>query len=168
MNTNEEHQKPNEQSAHSLELIVNGQKFKWHGQWITGKEIKELSGAPDDLPLFLIVTAPWEDELIQDHARVDLAREGVERFVSKEHHAHHVILTIETTEGNWQNASFLKSLTVAQLIKKVIDKFHFAANGKYALRLKGSGSDFAPNLTLEQCHLKNHDILQFTDLGNGA
>lgn len=66
-----------------LPLTIGDQKFNWSEQYITGLQVKNLVGAGEDVELFLAIKKPWEDELIKDNDRVDLARPGIERFFFK-------------------------------------------------------------------------------------
>jgi hypothetical protein len=154
----------------ALRLDINGRAFDWHEQYIRGIEVKDLGGIKAEDPLFLEVPAPWVPELIHNHTRIDLAREGLGavRFVSRDKHPDRIILTIETTNGDWENGEFNKHLTIGQLIEKVVNRFKFAKDGKYALRIKGQEKDLDKNATLESLHLKDHTVLVFIDLGSGA
>ena len=67
-----------------LFLTINGGKYKWYEQYVTGKQLKELAGIPLDDDLYLSIKKPWEDELICNETNVDLARPGIEHFFSKE------------------------------------------------------------------------------------
>jgi hypothetical protein len=157
-----------EQSLPALALIINGVEFQWHEEYIMGIQIKDLGHIPAEDPLFLIIQKPWEDEFIHNHTRVNLARPEVERFVSREKHPERIILTIETSNGTWDNGEFDKHLTIGQLIEKVVKRFKFAKDGRYALRIKGQDNDLDKNATLESLHLKDHTVLVFIDLGGGA
>jgi hypothetical protein len=75
--TNPEHHKP------VLHFTINGEKFEWESQYIIGAEIKKLGKIPKEDELFLSIKKPWEDELITDESRVDLARPEVEHFISR-------------------------------------------------------------------------------------
>lgn len=68
----------------SLELIIEGKKFEWFEQYITGKQLKELRGLPLDCELFLDVVEPWKDDAILNDEVVDLARSGIEQFYIKQ------------------------------------------------------------------------------------
>ncbi|MDP4149340.1 MAG: multiubiquitin domain-containing protein [Bacteroidota bacterium] len=67
-----------------LHLVINGQQHEWFHQYITGSEIRKLGGISADDEIFLKIEAPWEDELIMDATKVDLARPGLEHFFSRE------------------------------------------------------------------------------------
>lgn len=68
----------------SLELIIEGKKFEWFEQYITGKQLKELRGLPLDCELFLDIIEPWKDDAILNDEVVDLARPGIEQFYIKQ------------------------------------------------------------------------------------
>lgn len=68
----------------SLELIIEGKKFEWFEQFITGKQLKELRGLPLDCELFLDIVEPWKDDAILNDENVDLARPGIEQFYIKQ------------------------------------------------------------------------------------
>jgi hypothetical protein len=68
----------------SLELIIEGKKFEWFEQYITGKQLKELRGLPLDCELFLDIIEPWKDDAILNVEVVDLARPGIEQFYIKQ------------------------------------------------------------------------------------
>lgn len=65
---------------HKLTLTIDGKKFEWNNQFITGAEIKKLGGVKDGYQVFLKISGPYEDELVNDDERIDLARPGVEHF----------------------------------------------------------------------------------------
>ncbi|MEP6676765.1 MAG: multiubiquitin domain-containing protein [Ferruginibacter sp.] len=66
-----------------LYLIIDGKQFKWHDQFINGREIKQLGGIAPEAELYLAISDPWKDELIKNEDRVDLARPGIEQFFEK-------------------------------------------------------------------------------------
>jgi hypothetical protein len=151
-----------------LEVVINGTKHTWTEQYITGAMLKKLGGLDAGETLFLDIEAPWEDELILNDTRVNLARPGIESFLSKHKHQDSIIITVETPKGKWENVAFNKTLTVGNVIKKVIEKFGFAADGNYQLSIKGRPGKLDINLTLEQLCLEDHAVLVFSDLGKGA
>ncbi|SHF82114.1 Multiubiquitin [Flavobacterium fluvii] len=69
----------------SLELIINSEKFEWNEQYISGSEVRKLGKIPKEDKLFLDIERPWEDEIIDDETKVDLARPGIEQFFSHKH-----------------------------------------------------------------------------------
>jgi hypothetical protein len=152
----------------TLELVINGTKHEWHEQYITGATVKKIGGIDAGETLFLDIESPWEDELILNETRVDLARPGIESFISKHKNHDTILLTIETPKGKWENVAFNKKITVGEIIKKVIEKYGFAADGKYQLSIKGKPGKLDLNSTLEQLCLPDHSVLVFSDLGSGA
>lgn len=75
----------------SLKLTINGKHYEHHAQFISGAEVRNLGQIPKEDEIFLGIKRPWEDELIQDDAKVDLARPGIEHFFSKKHGHHHLV-----------------------------------------------------------------------------
>ena len=151
-----------------LEFFVNGKKHTSPEQYITGKQLKEIAGIDSSSTLFLDIEDPWEDELILNETRVNLARPGMESFLSKEKHNDSIIVTIETPKGRWENVAFDKKNSIGEIIKKVIEKFKFAADGNYQLSIKGTPGHLNSSATLESLCLKDHTVLIFSDLGKGA
>lgn len=69
----------------SLEFKINDKKYEWATQYILGAEVKKLGNIPKEDKLFLDIERPWEDEVIADDTKVDLARAGIEEFYSHKH-----------------------------------------------------------------------------------
>jgi len=79
-NQNNESQK---RSSNDLFLIIEGKRYKWHDQYITGREIKNLGGISPQAKLFLAITNPWTNEPVSDNEHIDLGRPGIEQFFEK-------------------------------------------------------------------------------------
>ncbi|MEY8593092.1 multiubiquitin domain-containing protein [Butyricimonas hominis] len=62
---------------------VEGKTFKTTEQYITGAELKRQGGIPLDVELYLAIKKPFEDELIENDTRVNLARPEIEQFFVK-------------------------------------------------------------------------------------
>ncbi|WP_291127564.1 multiubiquitin domain-containing protein [Flavobacterium sp. UBA7682] len=69
----------------SLEFKINDKKYEWATQYISGSEVRKLGNIPEEDKLFLDIERPWEDEVIADDTKVDLARPGIEEFYSHKH-----------------------------------------------------------------------------------
>lgn len=67
-----------------LKLTINKEHYDWSEQYITGLEIKELAGINPKEELYLAIKEPWEDELIENETRVNLARPRIEHFFTVE------------------------------------------------------------------------------------
>ena len=65
-----------------LHFTVNGIHYTWYKQFICGTEIRELGNIPREDDLYLNLPDGWEDDVIEDDEIVDLARPGVEHFIS--------------------------------------------------------------------------------------
>ena len=74
---------------HYLKLTINGKEHEWHHQYITGAEVRELGKISNETEIFLAVKKPWEDELITNETKVDLARPGMEYFYTR--HENHKV-----------------------------------------------------------------------------
>lgn len=66
-----------------LTYIFDGVEYKTPNQYITGQELKDLVGVPHTTELFLAIKRPFQDELIENETRVNLARPGIEQFYVK-------------------------------------------------------------------------------------
>lgn len=66
-----------------LHFSIDGVKYSWDKQYITGHELRNLGNIPEDADLFLQIKKPWKDEEIEDDTRVNLARPEREDFYSK-------------------------------------------------------------------------------------
>jgi len=74
--------------SHKIDFTVDGIKYSWHHQYITGLDIRQHAGIPAEKDLFLVVKKPFDDELITNERKVDLALRlpELEHFISKEKH----------------------------------------------------------------------------------
>lgn len=148
-----------------LLLTINGKEFVWEKQYITGKQVKDLGGISLDDELFLSIRKPWEDELVDNDEQINLARPGIELFVSRTKKA--LKLTIQTPKGKWDN-SFQLEISVQDLIQLVISHFQFAADGNYELKIKGTTETLEKTQTIGSYNFHDDQVLVFTDLGKGA
>lgn len=63
-----------------LKLIIDGDTYESDRQYIFGSDIRRIGNIPADYQIFLSVSGPYDDELINDSDRVNLARPGIESF----------------------------------------------------------------------------------------
>lgn len=70
-----------------FDLIVNKQHKTWPAQFITGAQIKQVAGSPQDWVVNQLVPGAGEDPEIGDQQQVDLAHDsapkGVKRFTTR-------------------------------------------------------------------------------------
>lgn len=66
-----------------LHFTINQSHFAWYRQYIIGAEIRELGNISPNDDIYLDIKGGWDDDLILDDEVVDLARQGVENFISK-------------------------------------------------------------------------------------
>lgn len=62
---------------------IEGKAYKTTEQYITGAELKNQGGIPLEVELYLAIRKPFEDELIENDMRVNLARPDIEQFFVK-------------------------------------------------------------------------------------
>ena len=91
-----------EQGKATLHLTINGKKYEWHQEYITGAEIRKLDNIPSEDEIFLAIKKPWEDEPIPDDKQVNLARPEIEHFYSKSKHFK-VELIINARQKDWND-----------------------------------------------------------------
>lgn len=90
-----------EHQKHVLHLTIDGKRFDWHHEYITGAELKKLGKIHEEDDIFLVIKKPWDDELITNEARVNLARPEIEHFISKEHPVK-ISLIVNGREKQWE------------------------------------------------------------------
>lgn len=82
------------QTDNLLVYKIEGKTFKTTEQYITGSELKKQGGIPLEAELYLAIKRPFEDELIENDTRVNLARPDIEQFFVKKK-LHYYINDIE-------------------------------------------------------------------------
>lgn len=70
-------------SNNTLIYKIEGKTFKTTQQYSTGAELKQQGNIPLDIDLYLAIHKPFEDELIENETRVNLARPEIEQFFVK-------------------------------------------------------------------------------------
>ncbi|WP_277014896.1 multiubiquitin domain-containing protein [Flavobacterium lindanitolerans] len=66
-----------------LKFVIEGKEYETFDQYKTGAELKQLAGIPLDTELFLSISKPYKDELIENEKQVNLARPETEYFFVK-------------------------------------------------------------------------------------
>ncbi len=64
-----------------LRFTVNEKPYQWHQQYIRTEQLRKLAAIPEEEDIFLKLDGP--DELIEDGNKVNLARPGLEHFVTR-------------------------------------------------------------------------------------
>ena len=81
---NENNSAPNAQKDKvPLKFVIEGKEYETFDQYKTGAELKKLAGIPLDTELFLFISKPYNDELIENDKSVNLARPETEYFFVK-------------------------------------------------------------------------------------
>jgi hypothetical protein len=93
-----------------LKFIIEGKEYETRNQYITGTELKQLAGIPLDTELFLSISKPYEDELIENDTRVNLARPETEYFFVKRK----LHFTINGSQFTWYK-QFIRGIQVREL-----------------------------------------------------
>jgi hypothetical protein len=63
-----------------LEFRIDEKSFQTTQQYWTGRELKSEAEIPLTTPLYLSISRPYQDELVENDARVNLARPEIEYF----------------------------------------------------------------------------------------
>lgn len=66
-----------------LRFVIEGKQYETFDQYKTGTELKELAGIPLETELFLSISKPYSDELIENDKSINLARPETEYFFVK-------------------------------------------------------------------------------------
>lgn len=67
----------------SLKFLIEGKEYETRDQYMTGAALKTLAGIPLETELYLSITKPYQDELIENEKQVNLARPDTEYFFVK-------------------------------------------------------------------------------------
>ena len=103
-----------------LILKINDKVYNWHEQYITGAEVKSLGEIPSNEILFLEIKKPWEDELIENDDRVNLARPSIERFYSKKNDdGLSFTIIVNTRDKEWSK----RKITYEEVVKLAYPNF---------------------------------------------
>ena len=99
-----------QQSRVPLKFVIEGKEFETFDQYKTGAELKQLVGIPLDTELFLSISRPYNDELIENEVLVNLARPETEYFfVKKKLH-----FTINGVHYTWYK-QFIRGIQIREL-----------------------------------------------------
>ncbi len=111
-----------------LELTINGKRYEWNQQYITGAEIRRLGHISSDEDIFLAIKKPWEDELITDDKQVNLARPEIEHFFSKDKY-HKIMLIVNGRPKNWEE----RVITFEQIVVLAFGNYDQNPNKVYTV-----------------------------------
>lgn len=97
---------------HPLKFKLDGNVFAWNSQFITGLQLRAICNIDEESDIFLKIKGPYEDQLIEDHTKVDLARPGIEKFISKDKI---ITLIVSGKKKEWEKRtiSFVEVVTLA-------------------------------------------------------
>jgi len=99
-----------------LLFTVDSRHFSTRKQFITGADIREMAKLPDDKELYLDVPEGWQDTLIDEDQKIDLARPGIEKFITLDSK---VIVYVNSTpyEYNEHKITFDQVVEFAKMAK---------------------------------------------------
>nr|WP_315394804.1 multiubiquitin domain-containing protein [uncultured Sphingobacterium sp.] len=72
-----------QKSKQPLKFVIEGKEFETYDQYKTGRELKQIADIPLDTELYLSISKPYKDELIENEKSVNLARPDTEYFFVK-------------------------------------------------------------------------------------
>lgn len=93
-----------------LKFVIEGKEYETFDQYKTGAELKQLAGIPLDTELFLSISKPYNDELIENDTRVNLARPETEYFFVK----NKLHFTINGVQYTWYK-QFIRGTQIREL-----------------------------------------------------
>ena len=112
-----------------LMLSIDNATFEVSEQILTGLQLKELANVPADYDLFLVVPG-YDDELIGNDLPVNLARPGIERFVSRPHGSG---ITIFVNRAPCSHTRPATSINYEQVVKYAFPNAVFNPNQGYTV-----------------------------------
>ena len=95
-----------------LHFTINDTPYTWYKQYIRGIQIRQLGNIPAEDEIYLDLPEGWKDDFITDDEIVDLARPGVEKFISKPRPLRFIIY-VNSREKNWQK----RKITYEEVVK---------------------------------------------------
>jgi hypothetical protein len=95
-----------------LRFTIEGKEYETSQQYLTGTELKQLAGIPLETELFLSISRPYDDELIENDTRVNLARPETEYFFVKKK----LSFTINGVKFDWYK-QYIRGVQIRELGK---------------------------------------------------
>ena len=117
-----------EQNKKTLPLTINGKKYEWDQEYITGAEVRKLGNIPAEDEIFLAIKKPREDEPIPDDKQVNLARPEIEHFYSKDKH-HKITLIVNGRPKPWTEPA----ITFEQVVELAFGSYDSNPNKVYTV-----------------------------------
>jgi hypothetical protein len=93
-----------------LRFVIEGKQYETFDQYKTGTELKELAGIPLETELFLSISKPYSDELIENDKSINLARPETEYFFVKKK----LLFTINGVQHTWYK-QFIRGVQIREL-----------------------------------------------------
>jgi hypothetical protein len=99
----------NKSEGRRFKLIIDKKPYEWQEEYITGDQIKKMANIAAENELFLKVVFSPTDQVILSDTRVDLAKQGIEYFYSRQKS---ITLIINGREKPWSE----KAISFEELI----------------------------------------------------
>ncbi|MBL7894531.1 MAG: multiubiquitin domain-containing protein [Bacteroidia bacterium] len=148
------------ENGKKLHLIIDGKHYDWSEQYITGAQVKELGKIPKENEVYLSIKKPWEDELILDETKTDLARPGIEHFYSVKPIELPVVIIVNGRERSWDK----RTITFEEVVKLAFDNYMDNGTTLYTVTYK-KGPEQNPEGTMvkgDKVFVKNKMIFNVT------
>ena len=111
-----------------LHFTINGVPFIWYKQYIRGIQIRELGNISLNDELYLDLPGDWNDDFIENDEIIDLARPGVEHFISKSKPKEYKII-VNAREKLWNQ----HSISFEQIIELAFGSYDNNPNRGYTV-----------------------------------
>jgi len=102
----------NQQLKVALKFVIESKQYETYEQFLTGAELKTMAGIPLETELYLSISKPYKDELIENDKQVDLARPETEYFFVKKKLA----FTINNLPFTWYK-QYIRGIQLRELGK---------------------------------------------------
>lgn len=142
-----------------LEFVINGKRYNSDKQYLTGADIRKIANIGAEDEIFLSIVGPYEDELIRNEDRVNLARPGIEKFYSKEKSRDFKII-VNASVKDWDQ----KTISFEQVVVLAFGSYDNNPNKGYTVTYS-RGKDPKPEGTMIKgsvVNVKNKMIFDVT------
>ncbi|MBK8609371.1 MAG: multiubiquitin domain-containing protein [Chitinophagaceae bacterium] len=100
---------------------MNKKEYDWDDQFGTGRQLRELGEVKPEEDIFLEGDSSDEYETIDDDTKIDLARPGIEHFISKEIIVE-ITIIVNGTPKKWRKKKITFVEVIIEAFGKYIDK----------------------------------------------
>ena len=140
-----------------LKLSIDNTLIEVSEQFLTGLQLKELANVPLDFDLFLVVPG-FQDELIENQQSVNLARPGIERFLSRPHGSGMTIIVNGVPCSHTRPAT---SVSYEQVVKYAFPNAAFNPNLGYTITYCGGPSNNPEGILVMGASVSTKQYMRF-------